>query len=183
MPTLSDADRPCPTGNGPAPPDLLVPELPGRQRVRSHGPSHRCVSSSSHDRASRSSWRSSGRSRRSSSGSGSPASAGVRPGPVTTGCCTPTAICAPSATTRPSTTSAGSRRRRRWSTCGGRRSCPRSTVPGHAAFRRPGRAVRVQPQRRPARLPRAARDVPGAGPDPRPGRHRSRRALARGRLG
>ena len=47
----------------------------------------------------------------------------------------------------------------------------------HAAVRRPGRPVLVQPQRRPARLPIAAGDLSRAGPDPRPRRHGGR-ALA-----
>ena len=56
------------------------------------------------------------------------------------------------------------------------------TAPRHPAVRRPGRPLRVQPQRRPARLQGPARDVPRRGPHPRPRRHRGRRALARGRV-
>ncbi len=52
----------------------------------------------------------------------------------------------------------------------------------HPAVRRPGRSVRLQPQRRPARLPAVATPLPGRGPDPRPRRHRGRGPLARGRL-
>ena len=52
----------------------------------------------------------------------------------------------------------------------------------HAAVRRPGRPVLVQPQRRPARLPIAAGDLSRAGSDPRPRRHGGRRSLAGGRL-
>ena len=52
----------------------------------------------------------------------------------------------------------------------------------HPAVRRPGRPLRVQPQRRPARLQGPARDVPSRGPHPRPRRHRGRGTLARGRV-
>ena len=79
------------------------------------------------------------------------------------------------------------RRRRddepRSSTSAGRRGCRRSTLAGHPAVRRSRRPLRVQPQRRPARLQAPARDA--IGPQGRiHGRAdtRGRRALARGRL-
>ena len=54
---------------------------------------------------------------------------------------------------------------------------------GHAAVRRPGGPLLVQPQRRP-RAPRGVPDaVPRGRPHPRQGRHGGRRALARGRVG
>ena len=54
--------------------------------------------------------------------------------------------------------------------------------PRYAALRRSGRPVRVQPQRRPADYRSLRRDLSRAGPHPRPSRHGSRRALARGRV-
>ena len=51
---------------------------------------------------------------------------------------------------------------------------------GYPTVRRSGRPIRVQPQRRPARLQGTPRDLPRAGSDPRPCRHRGRGALARG---
>ncbi len=54
---------------------------------------------------------------------------------------------------------------------------------GHPAVHRSGRPVRLLAQRGPARLPSLAGALPTGGSDPRPGRHRGGRPLARGRLG
>ena len=118
-----------------------------------------------------------------SSGSGSPASAGARPGSATTAACTAIATSAPSATT-PTAATASARSETTSALVHLRRPSKLSTLTlaRHPAVRRSGRPLRVQPQRRPARVPRAARPIPRAGPHPRPGRHGGRRALARGRV-
>ena len=118
----------------------------------------RCVSTTSPGPPSRSASTSCGRSPRGSSGSGSPGSAGAPPGSATTAG-SHSLPRRPRVPRRP----AGARR------VGASRDDrgPRPPAPAvaaldarparHAAVRRPGRALRVQPQRRPARLPSALR--------------------------
>ncbi len=85
----------------------------------------RCVSSSSPGPASRSASTSCGRSPRSWSGSDSAGSAGARPGRTAPGASVATATSARSATIPAVMPWARPRRRQRWSTCAGRRSCRR----------------------------------------------------------
>ena len=143
----------------------------------------RCVSNSSLGRASRSGCPSSGRSPSASSGTGSPASAGAPAGPATTARSTATATCEPSATTRRrealgSTETRAAlvhlRRPSKLSTLTGPDTQPFDDPAGRYAFSHNG-------DLRDYRQLRAT--LPGRGPDPRPGRHRGRRPLARGRLG
>ena len=75
-----------------------------------------------------------------------------------------------------------SRRPPRSSTCVGRRSCRRSTLPDTQPFDDPAGRFAFSHNGDLRDYRGAAGDLSRAGPDPRPGRHGGRRALARGRL-
>ena len=94
-----------------------------------------------------------------------------------------TATSGRSATIRAATRSGGSRRPRRSSTSAGRRSSRRSALADTQPFDDPAGRFAFSHNGDLRDIGDVARRYRDAGPDPRPGRHRGRRALARGRAG
>ena len=95
----------------------------------------------------------------------------------------PTATCVPSGTTPRVRPWARSRRRRRWSTFGGRRSSRRSGSPDTQPFDDPAGRFSFSHNGDLRDVQVVAGALPGRRPDPRASRHGGRGALARGRVG